>query len=91
MPTKENKMKQADDLPNHAFQVMKQTLDMMGDVFPSIQRSDLQRTFVDCYFSEKEEKTFTCSVCKQEKPLDQKWCTFVDGSSACERCFEHSS
>lgn len=42
---------QADDLPVHAFKAMQVTLDLCGEVFPGVPRSDLQRTFVDAYFN----------------------------------------
>lgn len=43
--------KQADDLPAHALAVMKATLDLCDEVFPSIRRKDLADTFVDVYFN----------------------------------------
>ena len=45
-------IKRADDLPNHALSVMRATLDMCADIFPSIQRKDLADTFVAAYFSQ---------------------------------------
>ena len=50
-----NTQKQADDLPAHAMAAMKATLDLCGTVFPRVDRNDLQRTFVDCYFNQPKE------------------------------------
>lgn len=51
----EQSKKQADDLPNHAFQIMQATLDMMGDVFPRVDRGSLRDVFVETYFKQEAE------------------------------------
>lgn len=48
-------IRQADDLPAHAFKTMQQALDMCSTVFPGVRREDLKRTFVDCYFNQAEQ------------------------------------
>lgn len=45
---------QVDDLPAHALVVMKQTVDMMSAICPTISREEMCRTFVYHYFQAKE-------------------------------------
>jgi len=47
--------KHADDLPAHALAIMKETLDLCGDVFPRVNRKDLADVFVNCYFKQQAQ------------------------------------